>query len=160
MNNDWPLNPELDLVLERTIPVSVEKVWEAWTNPEHIKHWFAPRPYSIERCEIDLRPGGQFRTVMRAPDGQVHEDGAGCFLEVKPQRRLVWTDSLGPGYRPNPNPFMTAVVEMEPVECGTRYRATAIHGDAEIRKQHEEMGFHTGWGTALDQMVEFIQQKL
>ena len=48
---------------------------------------------------------------------------------------------------------MTAVISIEPAEHGTRYSALAMHGDAETRERHAEMGFYDGWGTALDQLV-------
>ena len=47
-----------------------ELVWKAWTMPEHLKKWFTPAPWQTVECEIDLRPGGIFRTVMRSPEGQ------------------------------------------------------------------------------------------
>ena len=89
---------------------------------------------------------------MRSPEGEQFPN-VGCFLEVVPQERLVFTDALGPGYRPSENPFFTAVVTLEPHGKGTRYTAMAIHRDEEGRKRHEEMGFHQGWGKALDQLV-------
>lgn len=58
-------DPKLDLVLERNIDVPRELVWTAWTTPKHIRQWFVPAPWTITDCEIDLRPGGSFRTVMR-----------------------------------------------------------------------------------------------
>jgi uncharacterized protein YndB with AHSA1/START domain len=145
-------DPKLDLVLERVIDVPPELVWAAWTKPEHIKKWLTPAPWTTVDCEIDLRPGGMFRSVMRSPEGQDFPN-MGCFLEVVPNRRLVWTDALLPGYRPSDNPFMTAVIDIEPQGKGTRYTATAIHRDEAARKKHEEMGFHEGWGKALDQLV-------
>lgn len=93
---------------------------------------------------------------MRGPNGEEH-DIAGCYLEIVPQQRLIWTDALLPGYRPSANPFFTAIVELEPAGKGTRYRATAIHRDEDGRKKHEEMGFHQGWGTVLDQLVEYAK---
>jgi uncharacterized protein YndB with AHSA1/START domain len=147
-------DPERDLVLERVIDVPPELVWKAWTRPEHIEKWFAPRPWSVAECEIDLRPGGAFRTVMRSPQGEVVPSGAGCYLEVVENERLVWTDALGPGYRPAAQPFFTAVITMQPEGSGTRYVARAIHGDRAARDKHEEMGFFDGWGAALDQLVE------
>ena len=149
-------DPELDLVLERVVPVPPELVWEAWTRPEHVKVWFAPAPWSVSECEIDLRPGGRFRTVMRSPEGEEFP-GDGCYLEVVPHRRLVFTDALLPGYRPAPEPFFTAVVTMEPEGEGTRYVARAIHGSPEDRDRHEEMGFHDGWSACLDQLVELAR---
>jgi uncharacterized protein YndB with AHSA1/START domain len=89
------------------------------------------------------------------------DEGAGCVLEVVENRRLVWTAALGPGYRPVATDFpFTAVITMEPSGAGTKYTALAIHGTPELKTQHEEMGFHEGWGAALDQLVEFAKQQL
>ena len=62
-------DPKFDLVLDREIDVPVDLVWKAWTTPEHVKHWFVPRPWTITSCEIDLRRGGAFSTVIRSPEG-------------------------------------------------------------------------------------------
>ncbi|WP_448955649.1 SRPBCC family protein [Labrys neptuniae] len=150
------IDPKLDLVLERDIDVPVELVWRAWTTPEHLRHWFAPKPWTITSCSIDLRPGGTLDFVMRSPEGQEYPN-TGCYLEVKPFERLISTDTLLGGYRPSPNPFFTAIIDLARNGEGTHYRAIAIHGDAAARQKHEEMGFHNGWGTVLTQMVEYIK---
>jgi len=152
----FKIDPALDLVLEREIDVPVELVWEAWTTPESIKHWFVPKPWSVTECEIDLRPGGVFSTTMRSPEGEEFPN-LGCYLEVIPNQRLVFTDALLPGYRPASKPFFSAALLLEPNGGGTRYTAIAIHNDEAARKQHEEMGFHDGWGTVVDQMVAHIK---
>lgn len=152
-------DPKLDLVLEREIDVPVELVWRAWTTPDSIKHWFCPRPWSVTKCEIDLRPGGVFSTVMRSPEGQEFPN-LGCYLEVVPNQRLIFTDTLLPGFRPSPKPFFTAALLLEPTATGTRYTAIAIHGSEETRKSHEEMGFHDGWGTVVDQLVAHIKSEM
>jgi uncharacterized protein YndB with AHSA1/START domain len=155
-------DPQRDLVLERVVDVPVPLVWRAWTVPEHLMRWFTPLPWRTVECEIDLVPGGIFRTVMRSPEGQ-DTPHVGCYLEVVENERLVWTTALLPGFRPAPptppegdpcgvDPF-TAVIAMAPHGSGTRYTATAMHGDAAGRKRHEDLGFHDGWGTALDQLV-------
>ena len=131
-------------------------MWKAWTEPEHLKEWFVPKPWTISEVELDLRPGGIFKTVMRSPEGEEFGN-PGCYLEVVEGERLVFTDALEPGFRPSQAPFFTAVVTIEAHEEGTRYVARAMHRDAEGRKKHEEMGFHDGWGTCLDQMVELIR---
>ncbi len=161
MTSHWEfeINPELDLVLEREVSVTPEQVWAAWTQPEHIVNWFTPKPWETIDCRIDLRPGGEFYTQMRSPEGEVMEGGSGCYLEVVPNERLVWTPALLPGYRPAPEgdlPF-TAAILMEPTATGTKYTAIAMHRDAAVCKQHEEMGFFEGWGTVLEQLVEYMQ---
>ncbi|MEQ8980351.1 MAG: SRPBCC domain-containing protein, partial [Deltaproteobacteria bacterium] len=82
-------DPKLDLKLERVLDVPTSLVWRAWTEPEHVVHWFVPKPWTVPRCEIDLRPGGKFFTVMRSPEGQ-EMPNTGCYLEVVPEKRLVW----------------------------------------------------------------------
>ena len=153
------IDPALDLVLERTVPVSPELVWAAWTEPEQVVKWFAPAPFRTSLCEIDLHPGGKFRTVMVSPEGE-EMDGVGAFLEVVPNRRLTWTNTMAPGFRPTPGsdlPF-TAFITIEPDgNGGSRYTAVARHADDATRAQHEAMGFHEGWGAALEQLVDLMQ---
>ena len=150
-------NPELDLIIERTVEVAPERVWRAWTEPELVKQWFAPAPWQLVECEIDLCPGGAFRTKMESPDGETF-DGAGCYLDVVEPERLVWTDALEPGFRPAPAPFFTVILTIEPYDVGTRYVVRALHADPEQRRKHEEMGFHQGWGTCLDQLLQVVMQ--
>jgi uncharacterized protein YndB with AHSA1/START domain len=154
-------DPKLDLVLERVIDVPRELVWAAWTRPEHVKHWLTPRPWTVSDCEIDLRPGGIFRFVNRSPEGKDFPITT-CYLEVIEQERLIWTNALLPGYRPAPGaaldiPLFTAIITMEPRGKGTRYVATAIHRNEAECKKHGEMGFHDGWGKALDQLVAYAK---
>lgn len=154
----YDMDPALDLELVREVDVSPDLVWKAWTTPELIVQWFAPKPYETPTCEIELRPGGKFRTVMRSPEGE-EMDGTGCFLEVLPNEKLVWTSAMAPGYRPQAGelPF-TAILELQPTASGgTRYRAVVVHRDEGGRETHEQMGFHEGWGAALDQLVALVK---
>ncbi|WP_447983890.1 SRPBCC family protein [Nitrospira sp. Nam74] len=161
-------DPRLDLVLERIVDLPPALVWDAWTVPEHLTQWFTPEPWRTVACEIDLRPGGIFRTVMRSPEGQEFPN-VGCYLEIIKNEKLVWTNALTPGYRPA-NPIagevaecglflFTAFILLEPYQKGTKYTALAMHKDEAGRKQHEEMGFHEGWGKALDQLVAHMKAR-
>lgn len=156
---------DTDLVLERTLDAPLDLVWSAYTDPEHIKHWFAPRPYAITECELDLKPGGVFRIRMVGPDGFDTGHGVpGCILEVASQEKLTWTSALGPGYRPNQAgegcdsfPFTAVVTFADAGNGKTSYKAVAMHKDAADRKTHEDMGFHEGWGTVADQLGEYAR---
>jgi uncharacterized protein YndB with AHSA1/START domain len=154
-------DPKLDLVLERIVDVPRELVWQAWTVPEHVKKWFTPRPWTTVECEIDLRPGGIFRFVSESPEGERFPH-VGCYLEVIENERVVWTRALLPGYRPtNPKsdvPVFTAIISLAPHGKGTKYTAIAMHQDEEGCRQHDKMGFHEGWGTVLDQLVEVAKK--
>jgi uncharacterized protein YndB with AHSA1/START domain len=153
-------DPQRDLVFEREVDLPAERIWAAWTQPSNLLHWFTPAPWTTVGCEIDLRPGGLFRTVMRSPEGQEH-DNTGCYLELVENRRLVWTDALGPGYRPREKPFITASIELTPSADGTTtsYRAVARHASVEDCARHEAMGFREGWGEALDQLVAHMKKE-
>ncbi|MEQ1570112.1 MAG: SRPBCC family protein [Myxococcota bacterium] len=156
------MDPELDLVLERVVDVPPGLVWAGWTQPHHLKKWFCPRPWRVTHCEIDLRPGGIFRTVMQGPDG-TENDNTGCYLEVVPGSRIVWTGALEGDYRPSRAvegaPFVfTAQVTIEPHGAGTRYRAVVMHALRSAAQTHQEMGFEAGWGAAFDQLVDEIRQ--
>lgn len=156
------INPKLDLLLERIVDVPPELVWKAWTMPEHLKEWFCPKPWRVTECEIDLRPGGLFRTVMQGPDG-IPQENLGCYLEVEENLTLTWTDALEKDYRPNVRANsciegrFTACLLLEPHGNGTKYTVIARHGDEASYQSHKERGFEDGWGTALTQLVEYVR---
>ena len=156
--SDRAFDPELDLVLEREVPIAPELVWRAWTEPELLMQWFTPAPWRTIEAEVDPRPGGVFRTVMAGPDGE-GGGGTGCVLEAAPSRRFAWTGALLPGFRPavpSGEFAFTAFIDLEPTGTGTRYRATVKHADRAGRETHEQMGFEAGWGAALDQLVALM----
>ncbi len=156
-------DPKLDLTFTRVVDVAPELVWRAWTVPKDLIPWFCPKPWQTTECEIDLRPGGKFHTVMQGPNGERH-DNVGTYLEVIPNERLIWTSTMGPGFRPNVRKTedsaddfaFTAVVALKPSGEGTKYTATVIHGDEASAEKHRAMGFEQGWGKALDQLVEYV----
>jgi len=160
------VSSENDLVLERTLDAPIDLVWLAYTDPEHLKQWFAPKPYEITECELDLRPGGVFRIRMVGPDGFDTGHGTpGCVLEVVEGKKLAWTSALGPQYRPAEMAAtgcesfpMTAVITFADVGGGkTAYKAVALHATEADREKHEQMGFHDGWGTVAGQLEEFAK---
>jgi uncharacterized protein YndB with AHSA1/START domain len=153
---------ETDLVLQRVVDVSPELVFKAWTTPKHLMPWFCPKPYRTVECEIDLKPGGKFFAQMVDPDGNKLPAAPGCYLEIVLGRKLIWTSALGPGYRPHDPAaapwFFTAVLTFEPYgNGGCKYTATAIHATKENADAHEKRGFSKGWGTVLDQLVDYVK---
>ncbi len=165
--NDRTAHPALDLSFERVIDVPPALVWRAYTEPELLKQWFCPLPWKTVDAELDVRPGGIFRTTMQSPEGKDYAN-MGCYLETVKNEKLVWTNALLPGFRPAPVnapcgdesvEFMfTATVEMfAHGGGGTRYRATVSHADEAGCKQHADMGFEGGWGAALAQLVALMK---
>ena len=155
-------NPELDLELTRLLSAPPALVWRCWTEPELICQWFCPKPWSVSEAIVDLRPGGRFFTLMNGPAGE-KVPNEGSFLEVVPQRKLVFTDIFGADYAPVAVPLsgaglsFAAILTFEPEGSGTRYRAVARHRSPEDAETHRKMGFHEGWGAAADQLEDLAR---
>ena len=100
-----------------------------------------------------LNPGGASNNTMYGPEGEVFEN-KGVYLEIVPNEKLVFTDAFTEGWVPaEDGGMMTATLTFEAIEGGkTRYIARAAHPTVEKLKQHEQMGFHDGWGAVADQM--------
>ncbi len=158
MSAPIPFDPKRDFAIERLIDAPTRLVWEALTKPEHLKEWYMPRAWGrVAKAEMDLRPGGIFRIDIAVGGGDAAPN-LGCFLDVVPMERLVWTSMLFPGYRPAvfDDIPITAIVTMEAVGAGTRYVFTALHRDEADLATNMASGFHDGTGIAVDQFVEHV----
>jgi uncharacterized protein YndB with AHSA1/START domain len=148
-----------DLVLTRIYDAPPERLFQAWTDPELMKQWFVPRPWTIARIEGDIRPGGASLVVMKDPEGKEYPN-PGQYLEVVPNRKLVFTDAYLGDWKLSPKPFMTVVLTLEPMPGGkTNYTAYVSHWTAEDCDAHEKMGFHQGWGAVAEQLAEVVERK-
>lgn len=145
------LDPATDLSFTRTLTAPRAAVWAAWTQPQHIRQFFVPAPHTVTACEIDLRVGGRFDTVFEV-EGQSMTN-SGVYLELIEGERLVFTDAYTEGWKPAPDPFMTAIIDLaDAQDGGTLYTATARHRSIEACERHKAMGFYEGWGQVVDQL--------
>ena len=149
------MSPDRELVLTRLINAPREKVYRAWTDPELLKQWFAPKPYTTPIVEVDVRPGGSAYFVMRGPDGK-DLPNRGVYLEVVPNEKLVSTDAYVAAWEPSEKPFMTLILTFEDEGGKTRYTARVRHWTVADREAHEKMGFHEGWGLCTDQLEALV----
>lgn len=150
-------DPDLDLTLQRVIKASRAAIWSAWTDPVKLAQWWLPAPL---RCRVDAfepRPGGAFVTRMSEDGGDFVPHVSGCFLDVRQDERLVFTNALVAGWRPAEGGFMTAVITLADHADGTFYDVVVKHKDRADRDRHEEMGFHDGWGTVTTQMAALVE---
>lgn len=158
MSNPFKFDPKLDFAIERVIDAPVRLVWEALTQPEHLKQWYMPREWGrVTRAELDLRPGGIVSIDIATADGKEFPN-VGCILEAIPMQRLVWTSMLFPGYRPAvfDDVPITAIMAMESQGDGTRYVFTALHRDAADFEKDMASGWAQGTTIAVDQFVEHV----
>jgi len=144
-----------ELVISRIIDAPRERVFKAWTDPELLKQWFAPLPYTTPVAELDVRPGGANLIVMRDPAGNEFPN-RGVYLEVVKNERFVFTNAYTKAWEPSEKPFMTVIVTFEDEGGKTKYTARVLHWTVADREAHEKMGFHQGWGQCADQLVALV----
>lgn len=159
MSQHFSFNPKLDFAIERTIDAPTRLVWEALTKPEHLKEWYMPKPWGrVARAELDVRPGGIFSIDIAVGDGP-NSPHLGCFLEVVPMERLVYTSMLFPGFRPAvfDDIPITAIVTLATLGAGTRYVFTALHRSEADLEANKSSGFYEGTEIAIAQLVAHAQ---
>jgi uncharacterized protein YndB with AHSA1/START domain len=147
--------PSRELVLTRLVEAPREKLYRAWTDPGLLTQWFAPKPWTTPRAELDVRPGGSNLVVMADPEGNEFPN-RGVYLEVVPNERLVVTDAYTRAWEPSEKPFMTLILTFEEEGGKTRYTARVRHWTEADREAHEKMGFHEGWGRCADQLAALV----
>lgn len=152
-------HPELDLTVDRIIEAPRSAVWNAWADPASFAQWWVPAPEVCRVRDMDLRPGGSFRTEISHDGTEFGPHISGCFLAVDELERIVFTDALVADWRPAEASFVTAVITMENHAKGTKYTATAMHRNVADRDRHEQLGFHDGWGAVTRQLAELVESR-
>jgi uncharacterized protein YndB with AHSA1/START domain len=133
------------IVLQWRYPAPPERVFRAWTEPEILKEWFVPSAaWQVPIAEIDLRPGGRYRIVMKAPNGEGHE-GGGTYREVSPPGKLVFTWAWG--FTQDKESLVT--VELRESEGGTSLLLTHERLAPERREPHLD-----GWTKSLARLAQ------
>lgn len=86
-----------EFVVTRTFAAPARLVWQAWTTPELLMKWWAPKSFQIDfiSCEADVRTGGAYRFVMGHPSSDQPMAFFGRYTDVTPPTRLVWTNEEG-----------------------------------------------------------------
>ena len=138
------------LTIERLFHAPVRVVWEAWTRPEHITRWWAPKGMEVRVIAHEFRPGGQWKYAMPMPDGSEFIS-EGVYREIVELKKIVSTADFKP---------MTEGVELhthfEAKGNRTKFTCQVIHPTAEYCKQQQQMGFYNGWGSALDRLEAML----
>jgi uncharacterized protein YndB with AHSA1/START domain len=138
------------LTLRKVFNAPVKFIWDAWTEPEHIVQWWAPKGMKIKVIEHDFRIGGKWKYSMPMPDGnEFISDGE--YLEIVKLEKIVTSANFKP---------MTEGVEIhalfEADGDKTNFTFSVVHPTEEYCKQQEKMGFYNGWGSAFDRLEALV----
>jgi uncharacterized protein YndB with AHSA1/START domain len=141
-----------EVVITRVFDASRELVWEAHTDPTHIRQWMlGPEGWSMPVCEIDLRPGGEWRFVWRKSDGS-ELDMHGAYREVTPPERVVQTESWGDDW---PETLNTLTLSEE--DGKTTVMITVLYPSSEARDSALQTGMREGTAQSFDRLAEHLR---
>jgi uncharacterized protein YndB with AHSA1/START domain len=138
------------LEITRVFDAPRELVFKVWTQPEHLVRWWGPKGFTTPSCQVDVRPGGAYRTLIRSADGKEH-CMRGVYREVTEPERLVmtfaWEDEAG-------NPGHETLVTVDFADQAGKTRLTFRHGVFEtVADRDSHFG---GWSSFMDRLAEYL----
>ncbi len=143
---------ETALELARWLPASPERVFAAWTDPASLSRWWGPEGCRVVECSLEVRPGGEWRTIIAAPDGR-RWTVSGVYREIAPPRNLAfsWSWDQDDGGR---GPETEIVVTFEPDRDGTRLvlKQTGFTTE-DARDRHR-----SGWASSLNDLEHSLSE--
>jgi len=152
-----------DLVINRTFTAPRDRVWQAWTEPEHLKRWCGPKGFTAPVCTIDLRVGGRYLNCMRSSDGQDFWS-TGVYREIVAPSRLVCSDSFADEqgnvvpathYGAGPDfPLELQITVTLEEDAGTT-RMTLRHAGLPPGEMRESCA--QGWNESFDKLAESLR---
>jgi uncharacterized protein YndB with AHSA1/START domain len=141
------------LAMTRIFDAPRSLVFQLWTEPQHLVRWWGPRGYTAPICEMDVRPGGAYRLLMRSAEGQ-EVWWHGVYREIVKPERLVWTCSIdrSDGTRISGETVLTVTLE----EQGQKTKLTlqqAVFDSINNCNAHRE-----GWTQAFERIAERLAE--
>ena len=149
MPDDEPI-----ITMTRTFDAPRALVWEAFTQPEHVAQWFGGTGFTSPRCEMDLRPGGLWSHVLRAPNGFEFKVDS-IFLEVKEPELLSWKNAVE-SQAPGAPPAVMQTVTLEEAGGQTRWTLVARYATLADRATSAGMGFTTMISQGIERLADFL----
>lgn len=139
-----------ELVITRVFDAPRDLVWKAWTEPERIKQWSAPKGFTIPVADGELRPGGEWKSCMRKPDG-TDLWLAGVYQEIDAPHRLVFTHAwLDENGKPGPETLVTVTLTERAGKTEMSFRQSGFDS-LESRDGHAG-----GWNECFDRLEELL----
>jgi len=145
---------EREITLTRVFDAPRDRVWKAWTDPQHLARWWGPKGFSNPVCELDARVGGSWRIVMRAPDGAEYPCG-GVYREIVALERLVFTNIATDK---DGKPIIDGLTTVTFADAGGGKSKLTLHtrGTALVDYAAAYLqGMETGWSQSLDRLEAF-----
>ena len=131
-------------------------LFAAWTQPEHIRHWWGCEGTEILACDVDLREGGGWRIVARMPGNGAEQVFSGTYKEIVPGCRLVYSECYeAPQFG---SPTWQATIMFVAIEGGTRLTHTLLYASRDMRDMHLKFGMESGERLSLAKLDEHLSR--
>ena len=144
-----------ELVIERVFDAPRARVWQAWTDPQHMIHWMGPVDYPARHLEGEIKPGGKWRGCLK--DTATGEDlwQGGEYREIVEPERLVFTFYWeGDDGKPeNEMPITLTFAEEGPARTKMTMHQT------DFRSIEQRDGHRGGWTSTFDRLEEFLSKE-
>lgn len=152
------------IVIERIFDAPVDLIWQLWTQPEHFKNWYGPAGFTVPVAEMDVRVGGKRLICMETPDGSMKIWTTGEYLEVVPNERLVYTDSMADEDGNVVSPSAMGMPEGHPETTEVTVLLENLGGRTKMVMTHAgvpaDSPGETGWSQAFAKMADYIETVL
>ena len=141
-----------ELTITRSFDAPARLLFEAWSRPEHLKKWFGPVGYPVTMCEMDFRVGGQWRAAMTGPGGKQQTPFGGEYLEIVPNRRIVFSNGFElPGAEK-----MTMTITFDEKNGKTLLTIRTLFASIAQKATHVGAGMAEGIASGLDQLTDVV----
>ena len=141
-----------ELVITAVLDAPRHLVFEASTRPEHVKRWWGPRRFTMSLCEIDLRPGGAWRYVLRDSETGREDGFSGVYREIKVPERLVYTE----GWEGMPGHEYLVTATLDERDGKTTLTSHLLYQSPEDRDGHVNSGMEPGMRETFDRLGEYL----
>src|SRR5262245_59269139 len=141
-----------EVIITRTYGAPARLLFEAWSKPEHLKKWFGPVGWPVTMCDMDFRKRGKWRAAMTGPSGKQQTPFGGEYLEIVPNRRIVFSNGFElPGAE-----RMIMTVTFDEKGDKTVLTIRTLFASIAQKATHVGAGFEEGMGSGLDQLAGVV----
>ena len=152
------------VVIERTFDAPVDLIWQMWTDPDHFKKWYGPQGFTVPVAEMDMRVGGKRTVCMASPDGSMKIWTTGEYVEIVPNERLVYTESMADENGNVVSPSAMGMPEGHPETTEVTVLLENLDGCTKMVMTHAgipaDSAGASGWAQAFDKLADHIETVL
>lgn len=144
------------LLAERLYDVTAKQLWDVWTDPKHVTHWWGPRGFTTTTISHDLRPEGVWRFVMHGPDGRDYQNKI-IYMEVEKPKRLAYRHSGDEETEP-----VRFHVTLDFEALGDKTKLTmkmVFETEAELQRVEREYGAIQGLRDTTTRLAEYLEAR-